>query len=895
MGWLAYSYVGYPGAISVVPVPQSFELRAPAATSPGAALAPGGPEEGYAVGFDAADTFDPELVRVAEIYHAGRVQEALSAIRTLVADRPSDPKLRNNLGVYLARMGDTAGAEAAFEAAIRVLPGYARAQFNLGTLRLRSGRQEEALEPLGQALNANAYYGEARLNRALALTQLGKREAAARDYEFLIEADRSGVQLKAYYNMGLLHAEAGRNRAAIDSFTALLRRDPDHQEARFNKALIMSRAGLEAKALSDYEKILELNPVHEAALLNVGAYLFREGKWKEAAGYFERLLEANPNDPRSLYNLGLCHALLEDDAAAVSSLRRAIELDPSYAEAHYNLGLAHRRLGDLRVAIDDFQRAVALRPDQPQYHYNLALTRADTGEFDGAEAAYQSALDLDADYFKATYNLGLVHYRSADYELALAAFERAKAIRPDSYEAAYNLGLTLLKLTRLAPAELAFRAALALEDSTEARYNLGLTLQRQERYEPAEEQYRAVLREDPKHVRSVERLAESLSRQGRHTDAIERLYLLQKLDPTDPTALNTGLQMYQAGDLEAAALYFDVSATGSPGLRARSWRMKSGVQRKQGRSLEAEETLQAGLRKFPRDASMRRSLARLLSARDQHGAALGELEALRRLEPEDSTAYKTGFRLYRAGDLETALRYFEIASQGSVDTAPKSLNMTGLALRKLERKRDALAVYEGALERFPGYQPILRNVSVLENDLGAHDAALRHLAPLQKQRPDSPTAFNMGLSQYRSGSYGLAGRYFEVGAQGAGDIARKSLNMRALAAKKLGRDEQAIAFFEEGLQQFPSDAAIGRNLSKALIARGRHTRAIEILTQLRAHSPRDPKTLFLLGKAHLALGNSDAAASYFDEVLAAQPDHAGALRRVKARAAVAQPHASGPE
>jgi len=103
----------------------------------------------------------------------GRHEEASRTLRQAVGLKPKDPALRNNLGFELLLTGNLAGAEEAFQAAVRMDAGFARAYVNLGIAQSRLGRYEEALESFRIVLpEPDAYYN-------LALMYRGEGKAAA--------------------------------------------------------------------------------------------------------------------------------------------------------------------------------------------------------------------------------------------------------------------------------------------------------------------------------------------------------------------------------------------------------------------------------------------------------------------------------------------------------------------------------------------------------------------------------------------------------------------------------------------------------------------------------------------------------------------------------------------
>jgi tetratricopeptide (TPR) repeat protein len=74
------------------------------------------------------------------------------AYREAVRLQPEFPSARNNLGNSLVAVGDWAGAEEQFVIAVRQDPAYPDAHCNLGLVRLRQGRADEAAACFRRAL-----------------------------------------------------------------------------------------------------------------------------------------------------------------------------------------------------------------------------------------------------------------------------------------------------------------------------------------------------------------------------------------------------------------------------------------------------------------------------------------------------------------------------------------------------------------------------------------------------------------------------------------------------------------------------------------------------------------------------------------------------------------------
>lgn len=85
----------------------------------------------------------------------GSPDQTLAALEKAVALRPSDHTLWMAVGLTRDQMGNTAGALAAFDEAIRRSPFYARPRWQRGNVLLRSGQYEAAFKELNQAAQSN--------------------------------------------------------------------------------------------------------------------------------------------------------------------------------------------------------------------------------------------------------------------------------------------------------------------------------------------------------------------------------------------------------------------------------------------------------------------------------------------------------------------------------------------------------------------------------------------------------------------------------------------------------------------------------------------------------------------------------------------------------------------
>jgi tetratricopeptide (TPR) repeat protein len=86
---------------------------------------------------------------------SGTPDQAVIELERAVALRPADYGLWSELGLLRDQTGDSAGALAAFDEAVRRAPFYSQPRWNRGNVLLRRGEYEEAFKDLSQAAQSN--------------------------------------------------------------------------------------------------------------------------------------------------------------------------------------------------------------------------------------------------------------------------------------------------------------------------------------------------------------------------------------------------------------------------------------------------------------------------------------------------------------------------------------------------------------------------------------------------------------------------------------------------------------------------------------------------------------------------------------------------------------------
>lgn len=217
----------------------------------------------------------------------------------------------------------------------------------------------------------------------------------------------------------------------------------------------------------------------------------------------------------------------------------AQKLDPNYPQ----LALARGRLllvkGDAPAAETQLQKAVAGLPDDAEAISELAIALLARGDVDGALEAFAHSSELDPNNPERLTNLGTAWMLKADTTRAIEVFTRALSFAPEDPRALGNLGTALLAAGQVDSAigQLTRAHELAPERAT-FMSNLGYAYHLKGDGPTAEDWCRRAVKADSKLGSAWINLGLVLAAKKQYGEAERAFKTAQKLDPTDPRALD---------------------------------------------------------------------------------------------------------------------------------------------------------------------------------------------------------------------------------------------------------------------------------------------------------------------------------------------------------------------
>lgn len=327
-------------------------------------------------------------------YNEKHFAEATTALERCVKLEPANGKAQDYLGLSYERLGKTEEAATAYRKAVDLGVG----QLDLGTLLAESGRAEEAVPFLVEAV-------EAAPKNADAHRELGK----------------------AYLALNRLDLA----QAEVEKAAGLT---PDNAPIRFLLAQVYRKRGLTEKADAETARYAALTGTHSApeTPLSEARSLLDLGKLPDAEKAVREYLKAHAQSGEAHFLLGY---VLFKEQSAVASL------------AEYTEGAKYRKpaAADLEVVASDYvllkdypdadkwySKAVEWNPQDALGWYYLGRTKYNENRFEEAVSVFQKCLALNPKDVKAEDNLGLSYEGLNQAEEAMAAYRTAIAWQTDA-------------------------------------------------------------------------------------------------------------------------------------------------------------------------------------------------------------------------------------------------------------------------------------------------------------------------------------------------------------------------------------------------------------------------------------------------------------------------------
>lgn len=338
----------------------------------------------------------------------------------------------------------------------------------LGYLFLAQGSPQAAVPELQATVQLSPSNLDARNNLGNALRQTNQYDAAAVQYQYVLD-----------------HPAAN---------------GPDPARVKFNLATVLGQAGKTDESLSLFSELTAGGSADAGVYKNYGFFLQKAGRSADAAAALQKAADLNPKDASASLSAGELYAKSGQYDAAIASLTKALgpqadpKLDPaSEYDAYFALGESYAAKGDQPQAIKEFDTASALQPQNAVPLYDKGVLQQQAGLNADAETSYRSALHLDPNNVQIQTALGVLLAQMGDTTEAVSLLSAGVPKLPQNAQAApfySRLGDLYARQKDYGDANQARLQALSLNpDDTDTRVALADSYMAQRQYISALTQY----------------------------------------------------------------------------------------------------------------------------------------------------------------------------------------------------------------------------------------------------------------------------------------------------------------------------------------------------------------------------------------------------------------------
>ncbi len=234
-----------------------------------------------AAGLNRLPRFVPALLLAGLIVltwrQVGVYRDLTSLWRDTVEKNPASWMARDNLAIALLRSGKGDEAMVHLRQALQLDPNNVETQSDVASALLQSGQVQESFPFLKRALEIEPNRAAVHYNLASAQMQTGLVREATGELRKVVEIDPTNVP--AYSLLGNALLQAGRADESLPPLQKALSMDPDYAPAHFNLANTLLHLGRADEAVAHLQQVLTLDPGDAEAQKNMAWVL---ATWPEA-------------------------------------------------------------------------------------------------------------------------------------------------------------------------------------------------------------------------------------------------------------------------------------------------------------------------------------------------------------------------------------------------------------------------------------------------------------------------------------------------------------------------------------------------------------------------------------------------------------------------------------
>jgi tetratricopeptide (TPR) repeat protein len=307
--------------------------------------------------------------------------------------------------------------------------------------------------------------------QAIVLEQQGRADEAESAWRTWVATHPADAEALAH--LGLLESREQHYPDAIRDYRKAMALAPSMPGLRPNLGLAYFKSGDYRHAIETFSPLLKSQPNDYRLNLLVGMSHYGLNEYAAATPY---LKQAAAGDPKNLtLLLTLAHSCLfaKEYPCVLDNFHKIVDLNAESAAADMLAGEALDEMHEAVAAIREFRAAVAANPKEPNVHFGLGYLLWTKGQYPEAAHEFHAELDNDPQHVQAMLYLADADIQLEKPDAAAPLLEKVVKLMPDNAMAHRDLGIVDAAGNRNQDAAAQFQQAIRLApNDVNAHYRL---------------------------------------------------------------------------------------------------------------------------------------------------------------------------------------------------------------------------------------------------------------------------------------------------------------------------------------------------------------------------------------------------------------------------------------
>jgi|GEM_PF-2678963 len=590
-------------------------------------------------------------MRLAHLYFSRDMyEESLENIAQVLRLEKDNPEALNLKGLIFEKQ----------EQFDRSLKEYEKANnyFKLGSLYTKLHNYEKALKYFDILVEDDPSDFEAQCFRAIIFKETGEYEKAL---EILRELENIYPEKTDSYSlMGTIYELIDDTEKAIENYTKMIEYQDDNIEAYFKLAELYTRKEDYMQARKNYRRVLEIEPENPGAISKLAMINESEGNYREAEKLLRQLIEIAPDMTEGYRRLAQVYISSEKYNQAVLILNN---LDNSQdPEVFLLIAKAYHLMKNDTDANVYARKAIGKDGDFYEAYLLLADISFTKERLDDAQYSLRRVIELNPLEFMAYLKLAVVYARKGDMEEADKYIGHFLEKFPDKMELdeTRKIFAEIYRIKGDEEKAVEYYRQVNGDEDTHFLYRFGETLYRQGRKEQALEKFKLYVKKDITNLDVIHYMCEIYFEKEKYDSIINLVEFVRKNTRLNwKTLLDYGRALYYKRSYDSCIKRLAEAINENPNCGAAYYYTGLAYEARKRFSDSVEYFEKAVLMMFD-DTGIHMSLARAYANTKRYNEAINKLNSLTEDEKNGAQARKMLGTIYQEINMDDkALEVYE--------------------------------------------------------------------------------------------------------------------------------------------------------------------------------------------------------------------------------------------